>query len=123
MGIYENLQSEFKQNRADGLTNERIGEKYGISHSHANRLLNGDPAQFGSLKFSTILRMFPRVRRLLEGDAQTISISNSPSSAAAINGTASAGGAEGAVARIMARWNAPHKKRMKTTAAQSPRLR
>ena len=100
MGIYENLQSEFKQNRADGLTNERIGEKYGISHSHANRLLNGDPAQFGSLKFSTILRMFPRVRRLLEGDAQTISISNSPSSAAAINGTANAGGLD-AVAEIM----------------------
>ena len=99
---YEELQTRLKKRRSDGLTNERIGEKYGISHSHANRLLNGDPAQFGSLKFATILRMFPRVRRLLEGDAQSISISNSPSSAAAINGTASAGGAEGAIARIMA---------------------
>lgn len=70
MGIYENPQSEFKQNRADGLTNERIGEKYGISHFY----------DFFDFLFSR-----HKKRR--------------------------------------SKWNAPHKKRMKTTAAQSPRLR
>ena len=101
MDVFARLIDELKNERGKGVTNQMMADRCGVSQQHINKLLNGK-ASLQKLNFGAVLNLFPRVRRLLEGDAQTISISNSPSSAAAINGTASAGGAEAAVAAIMA---------------------
>ena len=93
--IYTELQEILKKERGNGLTNQQIADKYGVSQSQANRLLNDPSSVIGSLSFAAVLRMFPRVRRLLDGDTASISIANSPSAAAAINGVAEAGASMG----------------------------
>ena len=101
MDIFGKLVEELKRERDAGVTNQAMADRCGVSQQHINKLLNGK-ASLQKLRFGAVLNLFPHIRRLLEGDSQSISISNSPSSAAAINGTASAGGAEATIARIMA---------------------
>lgn len=65
MAITEKLQQRLRQWREAGMTNQEIGDRAGISHAHANRLLNGSSDTIGSLKFATVLLLFPDLQRLV----------------------------------------------------------
>ena len=88
MTIFEQLQSILKAQRAHGTTNQEIAERVGLSQAHVNRLLNGSPNVIASVKFGTILKLFPGIICLKEPNDGQISQNNSPGAAASIGGDA-----------------------------------
>ncbi len=103
---YSNLQQKLRDERNSGETNQTMADKAGISQSHMNRLLNGDAGQIGSLKFDTVLKLFPEIKTILErelggqGAHQTAS-ANGDGAAASVGGIAIAGGAIPDYQRVM----------------------
>ena len=97
MSINETLQQRIRNWRESGMTNQEIADKASISHSHANRLLNGSSENIGSLKFNTVLTLFPDIQEAIAkhlnlpnatnvNDAGTATATDG--SAASINGDA-----------------------------------
>lgn len=86
--FYQILQELLRQKRAEGQTNQCIADVANTSQQHINRLLNGDAAKFGKLKFETLLRLFPAFfAPCISGGVKT-TLTNSNGNAIANNGTA-----------------------------------
>ena len=83
MTIFEQLQAILRKERDSGSTNQSIGDRVGLSHAHINRLLNGSADRIESLKFGTVLKLFPGLIRIVDKDGQ-ISQTNSPGAVVAI---------------------------------------
>ena len=94
MDVLEQLHNELLEARANGATNQDIAEKGGISRSHINAVLNGSHEIIGSLKFATVLRLFPIITNLLteyyqrKGTIGSPSVSGNGNAVATHNSTA-----------------------------------
>ena len=67
MRLLELLDAILQEERKQGRTNEEFAEKAGCSHQHINDLLNHKKnVRIETLKFGTILRLFPELQPVIE---------------------------------------------------------
>lgn len=67
MRLLELLDAILQEERKLGKTNEELASKAGCSHQHINDLLNHKKnVRIETLKFGTILRLFPELQHVIE---------------------------------------------------------
>ncbi len=99
MRLFQLLDAILQAERKNGKTNQELAEKAGCSHQHINDLLNHKKnVRIETLKFGTILRLFPELQKVIEDYLEhhtlagakdgKISQNNSPGAAASIGGDA-----------------------------------
>lgn len=64
--LLEKMHDELLKERGRGVTNNEMAKRAGISQPHINFLLNSEAINLGSLKFNTVLRLFPRIAEQIE---------------------------------------------------------
>ena len=64
--LLEKMHEELLRERGRGATNNEMAKRAGISQPHINFLLNSEAVNLGSLKFNTVLRLFPRITEQIE---------------------------------------------------------
>ena len=96
MTLTQILDAKLQEQRKAGKTNKEMAELAGCSQQHMNDLLNHKKnVKIETLKFGTILRLFPQIQQVLEDyftqhqGGSSVSV-NGNGSAAAVNGNATA---------------------------------
>ncbi|MBQ7178186.1 MAG: helix-turn-helix transcriptional regulator [Victivallales bacterium] len=90
MTFWEILQQNLRVMRDNGMTNEEIAKKGGISQSYVNLLLNKSPDQFKKIKIETLMLLFPDIFNELVKSSGATSVGNAVANATPVHGNATA---------------------------------